>query len=384
MFAGGVATFGELYAIQAVLPALTDAFQLSESTASLAISVATGALALAVLPWAAVADRLGRARTMIVALSLAAACGLALPFAPGVAVLLVLRAVSGAALAAVPALAMAHVVELAQPGRVAAAGGIYIAGTTVGGLAGRLLTGTVAGVIGGANGWRWGLVTTAVAVTGMAVLFAVLLPRGDARPVTRRAGRMRRALADPAAWALYAQGFLLMGGFVTLYNMLPFRLLADPYRVPTSVVSLIFLTYLVGTMGSSMVGRLAGRFGRRAVVVCGGAGMVVGTILTLLPPLPVVVIGLVVATFGFFIAHAIAAGWVGVLVPAGRSQATAFYSLCYYLGSSALGYLGAVVFTAARWNGAAGMVTGSAVLAVALAVWLLPSGRAVASAAPAS
>ena len=42
--------------------------------------------------------------------------------------------------------------------------------------------------------------------------------------------------------------FLLMGAFVTVYNLLSFRLLGDPYRLPASVVSLLFLTYLVGTL----------------------------------------------------------------------------------------------------------------------------------------
>jgi hypothetical protein len=87
----------------------------------------------------------------------------------------------------------------------------------------------------------------------------------------------------------------------------------------------------------------------------------------------VVVAGLVLATFGFFVTHAIAAGWVGVLLPDARSQATALYSLCYYLGSSALGYAGALIFTGTGWWGAAAMVTGCAAVAVTLAATIGPS-----------
>ena len=50
--------------------------------------------------------------------------------------------------------------------------------------------------------------------------------------------------------------------------------------------------------------------------------------------------GLVVATFCFFVAHAIAATWAGERVPAARSQASALYSLSYYAGSSLVGFLG--------------------------------------------
>ena len=66
--------------------------------------------------------------------------------------------------------------------------------------------------------------------------------------------------------------------------------------------------------------------------------------------------GLVVATFCFFVAHAIAATWAGERVPAARSQASALYSLAYYAGSSLVGLLGAVVFDRAGWTGAMAMV----------------------------
>src|ERR1700712_1091410 len=79
LFAAGIATFSELYAVQAVLPALADEWQLTESPASLAISVATGALAISVLPWAAIADRIGRARAMSMSAVIAAAAGALAP-----------------------------------------------------------------------------------------------------------------------------------------------------------------------------------------------------------------------------------------------------------------------------------------------------------------
>lgn len=373
MFAGGVATFANLYAIQAVLPGMSRDLTLSESQASLAISVATGALAVTVLPWAAVADRFGRARAMVVAVAIAAVSGLVVPLAPDLITLLVARGLSGAALAALPALAMAHLVALAKPGRATAAGGVYVAGTSLGGLAGRLISGTAAGFIGGENGWRWGLAATGVAVVALAAVFAYLLPHEQADTAKHAAprggpGHLRIALGNPAARALFAAGFLLMGAFVTVYNLLSYRLLAAPYRVPASVVSLLFLTYLVGTVGSSLVGRLTDRWGRRAVVTAGAALMAAGLLVLAAGPLVLVLAGLVLATFGFFVAHAVAAGWVGILVPAARSQATALYSLLYYLGSAIVGYAGAVIYTATDWAGVTGLVTACAA-AAALAVW---------------
>jgi YNFM family putative membrane transporter len=363
LFAGGIATFAELYAVQAVLPALAAEWSLSESTASLAVSVATGALALSVLPWAAVGDRIGRAGAMRASAVVAAVAGAALPLAPSFEVLLVLRAVAGLALGALPALAIAHLVARAPAGRVAGIGGLYIAGTTLGGLSGRVITGAV----GGVAGWRWAVATTSVLVAAAVVVFVILLPADQVRTGRPAAGRIRAAMADPTVWVFYAQAFLLMGGFVTVYNLLAFRLLDDPYRLPASVVSLLFLTYLVGTVGSSGVGRLVGRWGRRPVLITAAFGMAVGVAVTVATPLALVLVGLVIATFCFFVAHAIAAAWAGQQVPSARSQASALYSLAYYAGSSLLGFAGAVVFDSSGWTGAMIMVIICCVLAAGIA-----------------
>jgi YNFM family putative membrane transporter len=394
LFAGGIATFAELYAVQAVLPGLAVDWNLSESQATLAVSVATGALAVSVLPWAAVGDRFGRARAMRVSVIVAALCGLLVAVAPTFGVLLAVRAVSGAALGALPALAVAHLVATAPPVRVAAIGGLYIAGTTIGGLSGRILTGAV----GGAFGWRWGLVTTAGFVAVAAAVFAVLLqspaqvrqtgrPMGPAardRPASQSA-RLQLALGDRVVWVFYAQAFLLMGAFVTIYNLLSFRLLDDPYQLPASVVSLLFATYLVGTVGSSAVGRLVGRFGRRRVLSAAGLTMALGSAITVPTPLWCVLTGLVLATFAFFVAHAIAATWAGERVPAARSQASAVYSLSYYAGSSLVGLVGAVLYAGGGWPAAMALVvasTGAAALVAFLGAPHLdrpPPGRQSAS-----
>lgn len=377
LFAGGVATFAELYAVQAVLPGLAAEWSLTESQATLAVSVATGALAVSVLPWAAVGDRIGRARAMRISALVAALSGLLVAIAPTFEILLALRAVSGAALGALPALAVAHLVSAAPPARVAAAGGLYIAGTTIGGLSGRVLTGAVGGVFG----WRWGLVTTAAFVVVAAVVFVVLLESPatartadqlGGRPAGGEAAKVRLALSDRVAWVFYAQAFLLMGAFVTVYNLLSFRLLADPYRLPASVVSLLFLTYLVGTIGSSGVGRLVAGLGRRRVLAGAGLTMAIGAAITVPAPLWCVLTGLVLLTFTFFVAHAIAATWAGERVPAARSQASAIYSLAYYAGSSVVGLVGAALYARGGWPAAMTLVVTITAAAAVLAFFGAP------------
>src|SRR6185503_19111902 len=116
-------------------------------------------------------------------------------------------------------------------------------------------------------------------------------------------GRLLANLRSPRQLTLFAQGFLLMGGFVAIYNYLAFRLTAAPYHLPVTIVSLIFLAYLAGTCASTLAGALASRYGRKAVLLTSIAIMIIGVLITLSANLFLVLVGLVVTTVGFFGAH---------------------------------------------------------------------------------
>lgn len=350
LFAAGLATFSELYVAQAVLPQLAAEFALTEAHASLAVSAATGGLALGVLPWAALADRIGRLPAMRISAAITAVCALLLPWMPGFGAFLVLRAISGLALAAIPALALAHLVTQVPASRASAIGGIYVAGTTLGGLSGRLVAGWVTAAVGD---WRSGVLAVGVLVAGSALAFVALLPAAREERVRRGGGRLRAAVTNGRAWIYYVQGFCLMGSFVAVYNLLGFRLLGDDYGLPEAAVSSMFVVYLAGTLGSAVAGPVSERLGRGVVLPAAGAGMLLGLGVMSARPLVAVVAGLIVFTFAFFVAHGLAATLPGRIVVEARSQASAFYSLCYYVGSSFVGWLAGVVYSESGWDAAA-------------------------------
>lgn len=358
LFFAGVATFAQLYSPQAVLPFLAADLGVSPATAALAVSAATLGLAVAVIPWSIVADRIGRRPTMAVGVVAATVVGLLAPFATTMEVFLAARFVEGAALGAVPAVALAYLNEEVDAGHAARAAGSYIAGTTVGGLAGRI----IAGPLAEEGSWRIGVFVVAAVCAASAALFLWLAPRArrfTAAPA--RIGAVLRRLAanlrSPAQLALAAQGFLLMGGFVAVYNYVGFVLAAPPYVVPQAIVSLLFLAYLAGTVSSPRAGALAARFGRMPVLLGSTAVTAGGALLMLVPSLPVLVMGLLVLTAGFFGAHAVASGWTPVVAPPGTAaQASSLYYLAYYAGSSVFGWALGLVFAGVGWAGVAGAV----------------------------
>lgn len=352
LFSAGLATFTTLYCVQALLPSLAGQFRLSPATASLAVSVATGGLAVGVIPLTALSEAAGRTPVMTGSLFASAALGILTAFSPAFAVLLVLRALQGLALAGLQAVAMSYLSEEVDRGSLGFAMGLFIAGNGIGGMAGRLL----AGLIDDAAGWRWALGVIGVIALACAAVFRLsVVPsaRFRARPLRVRdlAASVARALADTGLLRLYAAGFLLMGCFVTVYNYLGFRLLGPGFHLSRTVVGLIFVVYLAGSAASVAAGRLVDRFGRPRVMWIMAAITLAGLALMLPPALAGVIAGLVVTTAGFFAAHSVASGWVGARSAALGVQGAAVYLFFYYLGSSVGGSLGGLAFGGGGWPG---------------------------------
>ncbi|WOP18283.1 MFS transporter [Raineyella sp. LH-20] len=364
----GVATFGQLYSPQGILPEIATALHVSPDRSALLVSAATIGLAIGVLPWSWFADRVGRLQAMRFSLIAATVFGIAVVLCPTFTGILILRVLEGIALGGLPALALTYLQEEIHPAHTAAAAGTYVAGTSVGGLIGRIIAAPVTAWLG----WRWGVglvvVLAALASTG----FILLTPkaRGFQRAAASERGSLARIiwtnLRTPALLVLFGQGFLLMGGFVTIYNYLAFRLQDAPFNLSTTATSLLFLAYLAGTWSSRQAGRAAGTHGRLRVLLVAIAVMILGSLLTLIPSIPFVLAGLVTLTIGFFGAHSIASGWTAARATIGRAQATSLYNLFYYLGSSIVGWLGGYVFTGLGWDATALTVAG---LAVVAAVW---------------
>lgn len=348
----GVATFAQLYSTQAVLPLMAADLRISAAEAALSISLATVGLAVTVLPWSFVADRIGRVRAMAFGIGAATALGLLVPLAPTVPVLLGLRTLEGMALGGIPAIAIAYLNEEVTRIHTALAAGSYVAGTTLGGLAGRL----VAGPAGELWGWRAATLAVSLLATVSAVMFLLLVPRQRRfKPAPAQGLRgawrtLRGHAANPKLLSLYLQAFLLMGGFVAVYNYLGFRLHAEPFALPATLVSLIFLAYLSGTATSRWAAGLTTRFGRRNVLLAGILVMAAGLALTLPDNMAATLAGLVIFTGGFFAAHSVGSGWTGAIATEGRAQAASLYNLSYYLGSSVIGWAGGLAFQSFGWT----------------------------------
>jgi len=374
----GYATFSLLYCVQPLLPAFSEAFGVSPAQSSLSLSLTTAALAGAIFVAGFVSEGWSRRTMMTASLTASSLLALVTAFVPHWHELLVLRALQGLALGGVPAVAMAWLAEEMHPDGLGLAMGLYVGGTAIGGMTGRVITGVLTDLFG----WRVAMGSIAVLGVGSMLAFRALLP--PSRHFIPKKGlgfaHHRAALlkhfARPGLPALFSMGFVLMGGFVTLYNYIGYRLIAPPYDLSQSAIASIFVVYLTGVVASPWSGRMADTFGRGRVLIASLATMLAGVVLTLFPSLWMIAAGIGLLTIGFFAGHSVASSWVGRLAREAKGQAAALYLLAYYLGSSIMGSIGGHFWTVGGWGGVVGLVAALLIAGLVLAWKLLMRERA--------
>ncbi len=371
LFAGGFATFALLYCVQPMMPMLSQAFGINAAQSSLILSLSTLTLAVGLLITGPISGAIGRKQVLVVSLLAAAVFTVGSALAPSWEGVLLMRALVGLALSGVAAVAMTYLSEEIHPHHLGLAMGLYIGGNAIGGMSGRLLSGVLVDYL------SWHSVLGLMG--GLALLAALLLWRllPESRHFQPRPLRLRGLaqgytlhFRDAGLPWLFLQGFLLMGSFVTLYNYIGYRLIAEPFHLSQTMIGLLAVLYLSGIYSSAQVGALADRFGRRRVFWLVIALMLAGVALTLFDRLPLVLPGMLLFTFGFFGAHSVASSWIGRRAQQARGQASSLYLFSYYLGSSIAGTLGGVFWHAAGWDGVGLFIASLLLIALAVALHL--------------
>jgi YNFM family putative membrane transporter len=376
LFAAGFATFALLYCVQPLMPLFSSSFHVSAAGASLALSLTTGLLAVSLLVAGGLSEAWGRKPMMVGSLVLSAVLGVLSAVLPQWTAFLTMRALMGIALSGLPAVAMAYVGEEMHPRSLGIAMGLYVGGTGLGGMSGRLLTGVVTDMWG----WRAAVMTMAV----LAVLCALIMWRylPASRHFVRRPlhlGLLGKTYAlqlrDRTLPWLFAEGFLLAGGFVAVYNYIGYRLVAPPFSLSQTKIGLIFAVYLCGIVSSAWIGSLSGWLGRRTLLPITLGLMLLGTLLTRADSMPVIVLGIAVLTVGFFGSHSVASASVSARAQTGKAQASSLYLFAYYAGSCVVGSLGGVFWHLGGWSGMTWMTGSLLLVAILVSLWLRATGR---------
>lgn len=357
LFLGALSVYASLYVTQPILPLLSQDFGINPAQASLSLSVATVSMAFSQVLVGPVADSLGRKPIMTLAVLLTGVIGLAASRMVGFNGFLFTRFLQGLVMAGLPATAMAYLAEEIDTRHLGAAMGLYISGNSLGGLGGRIISGSVAEFWG----WRGALGAIGLVSLVCALWFARTLPpsrnfRAQPLQLSRLARSLLDAFRDPLLRTLYFVGFVALGSFVALYNYVSYHLMAPPYSLSAALVGWIYVLYLFGTVSAAWMGRLSDRYGRAPMLALGLGIQLAGAAISLAGPLLLKIGGIAVFTFGFFGAHSIASSWVGQRALRDKGAASALYLLTYYLGASIAGTVAGLFWMRFGWPGVVGFI----------------------------
>ncbi|WP_278362341.1 MFS transporter [Acinetobacter schindleri] len=352
LFLAGFAIFSSLYCVQPMMPILADYFHISPTQSSFPLSFSTIALAVGLIFTGLISDRFGRKPIMFWSLFSVSVLLLLSAILPIWSVFLTTRVMIGLTVSGVAAVAMTYIGEEVAAKDVGFAMGLYISGTAIGGMSGRLLAGVLVDFIS----WQSATLIIGLINLCIATIFYFLLPKSrnfQAYPIklSRFLTAFQHNLSDPKLRILFLQGFILMGCFVSVFNYLSYRLIQSPFELSHVWIGVISITYLAGIYSSPRAAAWSQKFGRFQVLVAMLASMLLGLVLMLVNSLVLIFIGLLIFTFAFFAAHSTASSWVSVQSLQYRAVGSSLYLFCYYLGSSVLGSSSGLFWENTGWLG---------------------------------
>ncbi|MDW6016809.1 MFS transporter [Vibrio plantisponsor] len=336
---GSFLVFCNLYLFQPMLPYMAKHFAVSETQINWLFAASTFALSVCLVPWAITSEAIGRRRVMLLGLFAMPLISLVMLISGEFWVMVAARALLGVALAAFASVAVAYMVEELSPQAFSKAIGGYIAANSLGGISGRIF----GGLLTDALGWQQALIIAAIFTLLGAVLVLILLPvQQNFKPQRGLFFHHNRALvkhlSNKILWFAMLIGGANFALFVNLYSVMGFRLVSEPYNLPIGLASLIFVCYLAGTLSSKLTSNWSRRFSPISGMVAGGFISLSGMIVAIIDSIPMMLIGLMLISFGAFFTHTLAYAWVSQKATEAKATATALYLSHYYIGGSLGGF----------------------------------------------
>jgi predicted MFS family arabinose efflux permease len=328
-------TLVDLFATQAILPALAQAYGVRPAAMGLAVNASTLGMAIAALGVAFFSRHIDRRLGIAASLGLLALPTALLASAPDLATFAALRIAQGLCMATAFALTLSYLAEQCSAGAAAGAFSAYIAGNVASNLVGRLMAASLVDQLGIAANF---LAFSALNLAG-AVLVWFWLGRAAPAPMPA-AGRSPLSiwaehLRNGALRASFAIGFLILFAFIGTFSYVNFVLVREPLSLSMMAVGLVYFVFLPAVLTTPLAGRAVARFGTRTAfwgaLAVAGAGLP----LLVLPSVPAVLAGLAMVGAGTFFAQATATGFVGRAATTDRGSASGIYLACYFAGGLA-------------------------------------------------
>ncbi|HVJ05661.1 MAG TPA: MFS transporter [Candidatus Saccharimonadales bacterium] len=372
----GIAAFFNLYATQPLLPLLEQIFHASKSQVGRTVSAATLGVAISAPLCGALAERVGRRKVIVISIFLLALPTIMAATAGSLSVLVFWRFLQGVVMPGIFGVTIAYIGEEWPRHRVPQVISIYVSGTVLGGFLGRIFTGVAAThhlIPFIEPSWRNGFAF----IGAFDIVFGFLLWRWLPRDSPQPLGSIERTsftshLRNPQLLATYAVGFNVLFTLVGTFTYITFYLAAPPFGLSPAELSALFMVYLVGLVITPLGGVWISRVGSRAALIFSVMAGIVGVLLTLIPHLLVILLGLVLCSSGVFICQSASTSYIQREAQSGgRASAAGLYVMFYYIGGSFAGVLPGMLWRYGQWKACVALIVLVQLITVAIAgtIW---------------
>lgn len=363
----GMCTFLNVYDTQPLLPYLQRLYHTSEIAVSFTVSATILAVALTAPFIGLLAESVGRKKVIVPSLYALTVPTMLAATSQNLHQLIFWRFMQGIFVPGVIVVMMAYIGEEFGGAYVGRAMASYITGTVLGGFGGRFISGMVAHHLD----WRDAFIVIGAINLAGAIMVQRWLPVAKnfvrAEAVRHSIIHAKDHLWNPRLLAVFGMGFAALFCLVGTFTYANFYLAAPPYHLNSAQLGSIFFVYLFGLIVTPLSGRSLDHYGIRVTAAVGFGFTAVGLLLTLVHSLPVIIVGLALASSGVFIYQAVGTVQTGVVAGKARSSAAGLYVTFYYIGGS----LGAIVtgwtWMAGGWPPCVFLMVGVAGMSLAMA-----------------
>ncbi len=359
----------DLFAAQAILPALAHAYNVTPAAMGLAVNASTFGMAAGGLAVAFFSRKINRRLGVLVSLAVLSIPTSLLAIAPDLTVFTALRVVQGLCMSTAFALTLAYLGERCSAADGAAASAAYITGNVASNLFGRLMAAAVADHLGLPASF---VMLAALNLSGAVLVYFWLArtpPMADMGPSKQPSplAAMLMHFRTPELRAAFGIGFCILFAFIGTFTYVNFVLVRAPLSLSMMGVGFVYFVFLPSIVTTPVAGSVAQRFGTQTTLRASLALAALGLPLLLVPNLPAVLLGLALIGVGTFFAQATATGFVSRAAASDRASASGIYLASYFfgglVGSAVLGQ----IFDRIGWAACVGGIGVSLLVAAFLA-----------------
>lgn len=350
IFITGALAFVQVYSIQSILPILMQDFSVSAPTAGATVGATVLAVAVISPFMGMMSDALGRKAFIVGSILFMTLPTFLLAFVHDIGVMWWLRFAQGLGVPGITVVLIAYISEEFNGLVRTKLMTFYVSGTVLGGFMGRFLMGYLTEFLG----WRHAfLVMGSLSLLGMVMVWRYL-PKSLSFVAEPRISKafltLWHHLHNRHVLSACALGFCVLFSLVGCFTYINLYLDQPPYNLSSAQLANIFAVYLIGMVITPISAQLIIRLGaNRTVLLAMGISMC-GVLLTLLPPLWLIVLALAVMSSGIFITQSSTINYISFHVSEGRSLASGLYYMTYYTGGFVGSWLCGHSFEKGGWK----------------------------------